>query len=194
LDTEKRNGVQPPQRKKKTSLISTPATLEKERLRGGVGGLGRGTNPLDSFFPFDPYLLRRSYSFIEPFYKHWDGGASADLYVPDDDVEDDTAIIVDGDSEDESTQQIHDNDLNDDGSISESDDDEDGTVEETNDVVRRKRLMSFASNATSVSSRPSSLDDRHDDLLTTKRIETKKAWSTIIKRPRAPSCSENGSW
>ena len=198
INNEMHNGFHPPQRKKKTSLISTPATLEKERLRGGVGGLGRGTNPLDSFFPFDPYLLLRSHSFIEPFYNHWDGGASADSYVPGDDNDDDAAIIVDGDSEDESTQQILDHDPNDDDSISDSDDDDgeedDGTVDEPNNVIRRKRLMSFASNATSVSSRPSSVEDRHDDFLTAKRIEMKKAWSTIIKRPRAPSCSENGSW
>ena len=205
LNKDQHNVFHPPQRKKKTSLISTPATLEKERLRGGVGGLGRGTNPLDSFFPFDPYLLRRSHSHIEPFFNHWDGGASADSYALDDDGDDDddTAIIVDGDSEDESIQRVHGSDLNDDDSLSESDDDddddddgEDVTVEEeSNNIIRRKRLMSFASNATSISSRPSSVEDRHpDEFLTTKRIEMKKAWSTIIKRPRAPSCSENGSW
>ena len=65
-------------RRKRVSLISTAATLEKERIRGGVGGLGRGTNPLDSFFPFDPYLLMRSHDLIEAFYRHWDGGATAD--------------------------------------------------------------------------------------------------------------------
>jgi len=74
-------------RKKKRQSISTPATKEKHRLRnaqlkkkgekigGGVGGLGKGSNPLDSFFPFDPCLLRLSHGFIEPFYIDWDGGA-----------------------------------------------------------------------------------------------------------------------
>ncbi|CAK8685021.1 unnamed protein product [Clavelina lepadiformis] len=30
-------------------------------------------NPLESFFPFDPCLLKRSISFIQPHYKEWDG-------------------------------------------------------------------------------------------------------------------------
>jgi RNA polymerase I-specific transcription initiation factor RRN3 len=46
----------PPSRKR-SSIISTAATQEKKRLDGGVGGLGKGSNPLDSYFPFDPYLL-----------------------------------------------------------------------------------------------------------------------------------------
>ncbi|CAM9591327.1 unnamed protein product, partial [Phaeothamnion confervicola] len=36
-----------------------------------VGGLGRGSNPLDSFFPFDPYLLKRSHAFVVKLYNHW---------------------------------------------------------------------------------------------------------------------------
>jgi RNA polymerase I-specific transcription initiation factor RRN3 len=39
---------------RRSTIISTAATQEKKRLDGGVGGLGRGSNPLDSFFPFDP--------------------------------------------------------------------------------------------------------------------------------------------
>lgn len=58
---------------KKATSIQTAATMERRRLVEGVGGLGRGSNPLDSFFPFDPYLLRRSYKFIHPFYRHWSG-------------------------------------------------------------------------------------------------------------------------
>lgn len=58
-------------RKKKATVIRTAATLQHARSTGGVGGLGRGSNPLDSFFPFDPYLLRRSHPFIEPFYRYW---------------------------------------------------------------------------------------------------------------------------
>lgn len=52
---------------RKPVSIQTAATLEKRRINGGVGGLGRGSNPLDSFFPFDPYLLRRSYTFVDPY-------------------------------------------------------------------------------------------------------------------------------
>ncbi|CAN0477912.1 unnamed protein product, partial [Laminaria digitata] len=35
------------------------------------GGLGRGSNPLDSFFPFDPYLLRRSHAYVDTIYNTW---------------------------------------------------------------------------------------------------------------------------
>eukprot|EP00968_Pinguiococcus_pyrenoidosus_P001361 scaffold62_cov256-Pinguiococcus_pyrenoidosus.AAC.19 len=38
----------------------------------GTGGLGGGLNPLDSFFPFDPFLLERSHRFIEKDYTYWD--------------------------------------------------------------------------------------------------------------------------
>ncbi|CAM9191926.1 unnamed protein product [Chrysoparadoxa australica] len=39
-----------------------------------AGGLGKGTsNPLDSFFPFDPYLLRRSHMHVASIYNHWKG-------------------------------------------------------------------------------------------------------------------------
>lgn len=30
-------------------------------------------NQLDSFFPFDPYLLKRSGKFIQPIYQEWEG-------------------------------------------------------------------------------------------------------------------------
>lgn len=74
-------------RKKRVSTsILTPAMKEKKRLMqkdnkkkkgdkfgASVGGLGEGKNPLDSFFPFDPYLLRNSHKFIDPYYKYWDG-------------------------------------------------------------------------------------------------------------------------
>lgn len=59
-------------RKRRSSTIQTAATIELKRKSGGVGGLGKGSNPLDSFFPFDPYLLCRSHKFISPFYKSWD--------------------------------------------------------------------------------------------------------------------------
>ena len=55
-----------------------PLAFNRKRRQGGVGGLGKGSNPLDSFFPFDPYLLRRSHHFIDPFYRHWEGIAVED--------------------------------------------------------------------------------------------------------------------
>merc|ERR1712070_420096 len=51
--------------KKAASSISTAATLECRRQNGGIGGLGHGSNPLKSFFPFDPLLLYQSHHFIE---------------------------------------------------------------------------------------------------------------------------------
>jgi RNA polymerase I-specific transcription initiation factor RRN3 len=186
------NGQNQALKKKRNSfIILTPATLEKERLRGGVGGLGRGTNPLDSFFPFDPYLLRRSYCYIEPFYNHWDGGVSDDA-ENDEEVDEGTmAVVVDSDSDDDSTRQPQ----SDGDDVADSDSDDDDETETVPvEVVRRKRLMSVASNATSISSRHSSVDDRGVGPLTAKRLEMKKAWSAVVKRPRAPSCSENGSW
>merc|ERR1711976_145058 len=58
---------------------SNSGYFERRRLAaGGVGGLGKGSNPLDSFFPFDPYLLRRSYDFVEPHYRDWCGSCTVD--------------------------------------------------------------------------------------------------------------------
>uniref|UniRef100_A0A8C9ZY84 RRN3 homolog, RNA polymerase I transcription factor n=1 Tax=Sander lucioperca TaxID=283035 RepID=A0A8C9ZY84_SANLU len=43
-------------------------------VRSSAGGdsVTTNTNPLDSFFPFDPYLLRRSGHLIEPLYQVWE--------------------------------------------------------------------------------------------------------------------------
>lgn len=60
-------------RPKKSRSILTPALMAKKRVKEGVGGLGRGSNPLNSFFPFDPYLLRQSNIFIDCYYQHWNG-------------------------------------------------------------------------------------------------------------------------
>ena len=57
---------------RRSTLISTAAMQEKKRLDGGVGGLGRGSNPLDSFFPFDPYLLQKSYEHVHPYFRNWE--------------------------------------------------------------------------------------------------------------------------
>mmetsp|Transcript_19736 Transcript_19736/g.29298 ORF Transcript_19736/g.29298 Transcript_19736/m.29298 type:complete len:725 (+) Transcript_19736:91-2265(+) len=59
--------------------INTPALSATRRMTEGVGGLGRGSNPLDSFFPFDPYLLRKSHDFIAPMYRNWDGRIDNDF-------------------------------------------------------------------------------------------------------------------
>ena len=59
-------------KRRRSSVIKTAATQEKKRLDGGVGGLGKGSNPLDSYFPFDPYLLKSSHKYVEPYYRNWD--------------------------------------------------------------------------------------------------------------------------
>ncbi|GMH72472.1 hypothetical protein TL16_g05923, partial [Triparma laevis f. inornata] len=59
--------------KRPASPIQTSATLEAKRRKGGVGGLGKGHNPLDSFFPFDPFLLRRCHEYVGGYYRQWEG-------------------------------------------------------------------------------------------------------------------------
>ncbi|XP_047215241.1 RNA polymerase I-specific transcription initiation factor RRN3-like [Girardinichthys multiradiatus] len=49
------------------------------RSSAGGDGVTTNTNPLDSFFPFDPYLLKRSGQLIEPLYQVWDELAGTDL-------------------------------------------------------------------------------------------------------------------
>ncbi|KAM6905409.1 RNA polymerase I-specific transcription initiation factor RRN3 [Xenentodon cancila] len=42
------------------------------RNSAGGDGVSTNTNPLDSFFPFDPYLLKRSGRLIEPLHQGWE--------------------------------------------------------------------------------------------------------------------------
>lgn len=165
--------------KKAASSIQTAATLEKQRRTGGVGGLGRGSNPLKSFFPFDPLLLRRSHAFIEPFYNHWQGPVEEeDVLVIDDGVNnEDTAMFeldedVDGAASDDEEEE--DDDGNDGAAIisyqevrdDDEDDEEDSDTEQqqmhTPDVVQWKESQ-------------------------------RKVWTETMKRPRSQSM-ENGSW
>lgn len=50
-------------------------------VRSSAGGdsVATNTNPLDSFFPFDPYLLKRSGQLIEPLYQVWEELADIEL-------------------------------------------------------------------------------------------------------------------
>ena len=52
-----------------------------------MGGLGHGKNPLESFFPFDPYLLRRSYAYIGEIYSEWSGREDRERSDDDGDVD-----------------------------------------------------------------------------------------------------------
>ncbi|XP_074511145.1 RNA polymerase I-specific transcription initiation factor RRN3 [Sebastes fasciatus] len=50
-------------------------------VRSSAGGdsVSTNTNPLDSFFPFDPYLLKRSSQLIEPLYQVWEELSDTEL-------------------------------------------------------------------------------------------------------------------
>ncbi|XP_040976008.1 RNA polymerase I-specific transcription initiation factor RRN3 isoform X2 [Aquila chrysaetos chrysaetos] len=50
-------------------------------VRSGTGGdlVQTCTNPLDSFFPFDPYMLKRSKKTIDPLYQFWEELSAEDL-------------------------------------------------------------------------------------------------------------------
>lgn len=167
-------------RKRVVTAIKTAATLEKERLRGGVGGLGRGTNPLDSFFPFDPYLLRRSHVFVEPFYIHWTGSSEDNVQSDDHEDYSNHEVLSDGEVSDADLDIDGEGEGNSDGSGSSSDEDSEDDGFEP---------MSLASNAglgieTAVSPGP----------VVRRATETPhSAWSETLKRARAPSI-ENGSW
>ena len=121
-------------KRRKASCIQTAATMEKQRIVGGVGGLGKGSNPLDSFFPFDPYLLRRSYNFVEPHYRHWTG---IDDVNNDESNDEDVSKSI----EKERDGMKHSNDLNlhsdnesdDDEIDSHDDDDEEGSDDNDDD-------------------------------------------------------------
>ncbi|KJE92659.1 hypothetical protein CAOG_003578 [Capsaspora owczarzaki ATCC 30864] len=67
---------------------------------------------LEAFFPFDPYSLRRSKRYIEPFYQYWNAAALPNQVNGDDDDDDD-------DDNDEAAQ----------------DDDDDDDVEEEQDML-----------------------------------------------------------
>ena len=168
--------------KKAASKISTAATLEKQRQTGGVGGLGRGSNPLKSFFPFDPLLLRRSHDYIEEFYKHWQGPCQ----------EEDVLVI------DDSSEPGEDSDFEMEQHMDASDDEDD--VEEDNVVEDDAEEEDVEEDDDEFPVIVSDQDDilAKEDLLRTPDVQQKKemqrrAWTETLKRPRSLSI-ENGSW
>ncbi|XP_058013550.1 RNA polymerase I-specific transcription initiation factor RRN3 isoform X1 [Ahaetulla prasina] len=50
-------------------------------VRSSCGGesVETATNPLDSFFPFDPYILKKSKNTINPLYQFWEEQSAEDL-------------------------------------------------------------------------------------------------------------------
>ena len=169
---EERKAV--PKRKRRAAL-STPATLEKERLKGGVGGLGQGSNPLDSFFPFDPYLLRQSHEFIEPLYRHWQGSAVANIPTEDDDEKNEQEMCDLGDDEN------NEENTDDDGSDSQPLDQDLNDVDDDSETASHQP-MSFTSKL-----------NGFDDASPIVRVEFGGELAETMKRPRALSI-ENSSW
>mmetsp|Transcript_98026 Transcript_98026/g.147032 ORF Transcript_98026/g.147032 Transcript_98026/m.147032 type:complete len:284 (+) Transcript_98026:3-854(+) len=166
--------------KRAASSIMTAATLEKRRQNGGVGGLGQGSNPLKSFFPFDPLLLSQSHEFIEPFYKHWQGPVE----------EEDVLVIDDGGDEDE------------DGAFEMDDDEEDGDKDEDEDLMEdsmHDTTLRGSDLPVIVSDHElKDADESRDVEFTTpenvaKKEEQRRAWTEATKRPRSQSL-DNGSW
>uniref|UniRef100_A0A673IEP7 RNA polymerase I-specific transcription initiation factor RRN3-like n=1 Tax=Sinocyclocheilus rhinocerous TaxID=307959 RepID=A0A673IEP7_9TELE len=48
----------------------------------GGNSVSTNTNPLDTFFPFDPYLLKSSGKLIEPIYQVWEEPSDCMIHVP----------------------------------------------------------------------------------------------------------------
>ncbi|XP_077172485.1 RNA polymerase I-specific transcription initiation factor RRN3 [Paroedura picta] len=51
------------------------------RSSGGGDSVETCTNPLDSFFPFDPYILKRSKNIITPLYQFWEEQNAEEMEV-----------------------------------------------------------------------------------------------------------------
>lgn len=161
--------------KKAASKISTAATLERRRQTGGVGGLGRGSNPLKSFFPFDPLLLRQSHEFIEPLYKYWQGPVEEEDVLVIDEIERDVDPTFEMDDGSQSESE---------GENGESDNDSDD--DDASDTYNSEGV-----------SETEEYNDNPSQMMTPDaykiKLLQKKAWTETLKRPRSYSM-ENGSW
>jgi RNA polymerase I-specific transcription initiation factor RRN3 len=176
-------------KKRKPVAITTAVTLAKRRIKGGVGGIGQGSNPLDSFFPYDPYLLSRSHQYVEPFYKNWEG--SIEESIEDDGEED---------FDDHGDHVADDSSVVEEAEASESDDSDD---DDQNDAAARmpqsidsySQPMSYISNATIEStSTKSSFQTKSPDEGARKKLQQRQAFAETLKRSRAASIESNGSW
>ena len=166
ITSEQNRSLKP--RKKKPKPIKTPAMLEVTRRKGGVGGLGRGSNPLDSFFPFDPYLLSESHAYIAPFYKHW--GEEDD---EDDNDYDENVDMQEDDNENEEKSAAADvSDIDDSSAASEDGENFPGSYEDPNMILSTTPVQS-----------PSVL------------AAPRQPWTETLKRNRASSIESGaGSW
>ena len=177
--------------KKRKAVISTAATLEKKRKEGGVGGLGKGSNPLKSFFPFDPLLLSRSHAFVKPYYKHWQGPVEEEDVL---DIEDDDDRSGAG----EEGAEVEDYDgvfaMDEDGTVDDNEDEEnsDGTDDEDGEEEGQD-----SHDALSDHEHKGLIDKPSNGVYSTpaKKEEQRSAWTEITKRKRTQSLgSAGGSW
>jgi RNA polymerase I-specific transcription initiation factor RRN3 len=89
-----------------SSFSNTTSTVDNSQSKNLI----HQDNPLDSFFPFDPYLLTRSKIFIQNFYQ--DYNSIDDEQEEEDDEEEDEMMSEDDGSEqrdddDEDEEMIH---------------------------------------------------------------------------------------
>ena len=128
--------------RRRSTIISTAAIQEKKRLDGGVGGLGKGSNPLGSFFPFDPYLLQKSYEHIHPYYRNWEDcipTSSLDAEEDEIDVSADMSDIEDDEVDDEQVEEEEedDDDDNEDEDEEEDEDEDDHSKADANTTAKQ---------------------------------------------------------
>jgi len=164
---------------KKSSVIRTAATLERKRLNG-VGGLGRGMNPLDSFFPFDPYLLQRSYAFVEPYYRQWER-SSVDSVDTSATLKEEKDSIIDGDEDITS-----DDSGSDDDEIEMNRDDDDDNSDDDDDADEHRKHDISSSNSPSIDNKRS-----EDDVILPDVSTNKDTWMKELKRARALSIADD---
>jgi RNA polymerase I-specific transcription initiation factor RRN3 len=58
--------------------VPTASASASRTVSGVESSSDNGSNPLRSFFPFDPYLLKNSFPFIHPYYRYWGGQSDAE--------------------------------------------------------------------------------------------------------------------
>jgi hypothetical protein len=165
------------QKPRRSTIISTAATQEKKRLDGGVGGLGRGSNPLDSFFPFDPYLLQNSYEYVHPYFRNWEDC----ILMIEDGVENNSTVKEAFLSEDSDSEADHNGDDQNGDShsdVCDIDDEEellDAEEEESDDEERDEEEPESIIDVPAAAERD---DSTYDDYLFEMEIRRSRAMST----------------
>ncbi len=182
----------PKKRRRVTTSIQTAATLERRRVAGGVGGLGKGSNPLDSFFPFDPYLLRRSYDFVEPHYRHWNGGCTVSDDIDESEEKEENESTVNHDDYYDISSDVDDESISQDSSF--LSDDEDAEDADKNEKITEegKGLTAISLTSTSVSMGGSEWTDDltdHENCFD-REIKDTGDWVNELKRARAMSIDD----